>query len=154
MSVPESLPPLEPQPQPQQRARKRRARRAFFPSDAEGQDAMLADLARRAYPSYELYLFALICGAILSAGYFLDAPALLFFGVLSAPLLTPWVGLALASITGPFRFFAQTFGALDINLRDIGCDSYSTSAHKWGMGPLEAGILYVRAERIPQIWPS
>jgi isopenicillin-N epimerase len=49
---------------------------------------------------------------------------------------------------------AQTFGALDVNLREIGCDSYSASAHKWPMGPLEAGILYIRAERIPQLWPS
>src|SRR5579864_8196969 len=49
---------------------------------------------------------------------------------------------------------AQTFGALDVNLSDIGCDSYSASAHKWLMGPLENGILWVRAERIPQIWPS
>src|SRR5579863_1767650 len=46
---------------------------------------------------------------------------------------------------------AQTFGALDVNLQDIGCDSYATSAHKWLMGPLEAGLLYVRAERIPRI---
>jgi len=49
---------------------------------------------------------------------------------------------------------AQTFGALDVNLSEIGCDSYSASAHKWLMGPLEAGILWVRADRIPQIWPS
>lgn len=49
---------------------------------------------------------------------------------------------------------AQTFGAIDVNLRQIDCDSYSTSAHKWPMGPLEAGILYVRSERIPQLWPS
>jgi selenocysteine lyase/cysteine desulfurase len=49
---------------------------------------------------------------------------------------------------------AQTFGALDVNLSEIGCDSYAASAHKWLMGPLEAGILWVRAERIPQIWPS
>lgn len=49
---------------------------------------------------------------------------------------------------------AQTFGAIEVNLREIGCDSYSTSAHKWPMGPLEAGILYVRSERIPQLWPS
>jgi len=49
---------------------------------------------------------------------------------------------------------AQTFGAIDVNLREIGCDSYSTSAHKWAMGPLEAGILYVRSDRIPQVWPS
>ncbi|HYL37291.1 MAG TPA: aminotransferase class V-fold PLP-dependent enzyme [Bryobacteraceae bacterium] len=49
---------------------------------------------------------------------------------------------------------AQSFGALDVNLQEIGCDSYSASTHKWLMGPLEAGILYVRADRIPQVWPS
>ena len=49
---------------------------------------------------------------------------------------------------------AQTFGALDVDLSAIGCDSYSTSSHKWLMGPLEAGLLYVRAGRIPELWPS
>ena len=49
---------------------------------------------------------------------------------------------------------AQSFGALDVDLKSIGCDSYSGSAHKWLMGPLEAGVLYVRAERLPQLWPS
>jgi selenocysteine lyase/cysteine desulfurase len=49
---------------------------------------------------------------------------------------------------------AQTFGALEVNLRDLGCDSFSASAHKWPMGPLEAGVLFIRAERIPQVWPS
>src|SRR5690349_9151822 len=49
---------------------------------------------------------------------------------------------------------AQTFGVLDVDLKDIPCDSYSASAHKWLMGPLEAGVLFVRAARIPQIWPS
>ncbi|HYZ83387.1 MAG TPA: aminotransferase class V-fold PLP-dependent enzyme [Bryobacteraceae bacterium] len=49
---------------------------------------------------------------------------------------------------------AQTFGCLDVDLARIGCDSYATSAHKWLMGPLEAGLLFVRAERIPELWPS
>lgn len=49
---------------------------------------------------------------------------------------------------------AQTFGVLDVNLKDIGCDSFSTSAHKWLMGPLEAGVLFVKSDRIPQTWPS
>lgn len=49
---------------------------------------------------------------------------------------------------------AQTFGALEVDLKAIPCDSYATSAHKWLMGPLEAGILFVRAERISHIWPS
>ena len=49
---------------------------------------------------------------------------------------------------------AQSWGALHVNLRDIGCDSYSASAHKWFMGPKEAGLLYVRADRIPEVWPN
>ncbi len=49
---------------------------------------------------------------------------------------------------------AQTFGALPLNLRETGCDSYSASAHKWFMGPKEAGALYIRQERIAEIWPS
>lgn len=49
---------------------------------------------------------------------------------------------------------AQTFGAIDVDLSQIPCDSWSTSAHKWPMGPLEAGILYVRENRVREIWPS
>ena len=49
---------------------------------------------------------------------------------------------------------AQTWGALDLDLRDLGCDSYSASAHKWFCGPKEVGLLYVRADRTADIWPS
>jgi selenocysteine lyase/cysteine desulfurase len=49
---------------------------------------------------------------------------------------------------------AQTFGAIPLNLREMECDSYSASAHKWFMGPKEAGALYIRQERITEIWPS
>jgi selenocysteine lyase/cysteine desulfurase len=48
---------------------------------------------------------------------------------------------------------AQSFGAEVLDLRELGCDSYASSAHKWFMGPKEGGILYVRARRIPEIWP-
>ncbi len=49
---------------------------------------------------------------------------------------------------------AQSWGALEVNLRELGCDSYSASAHKWFMGPKEAGLLYVKADNIPRIWPN
>jgi len=49
---------------------------------------------------------------------------------------------------------AQSFGAIDVDLADIGCDSFAASAHKWPMGPLEAGLLYVKASRHKQLWPS
>jgi selenocysteine lyase/cysteine desulfurase len=49
---------------------------------------------------------------------------------------------------------AQTWGFLHLNLKDIGCDSFGASAHKWLMGPKQVGVLYVRQERIPQIWAN
>jgi len=48
---------------------------------------------------------------------------------------------------------AQSFGAEVLDLKALGCDSYASSSHKWFMGPKEAGVLYVRAARIPGIWP-
>ncbi len=49
---------------------------------------------------------------------------------------------------------AQTWGYLKLDLKDIGCDSYGASAHKWFMGPKQAGLLYVRQERIAWLWPQ
>ena len=49
---------------------------------------------------------------------------------------------------------AQTWGALDVDLADLGCDSYAASAHKWFCGPKEVGLLYVRRERVEGIWPG
>jgi len=98
------------------RARRRRAqRRAYFPTDEEGRAALFAHLARRAYPSYELFVFALVSGAILGLGYFVNSQALLIFGILVAPLMTPWIGMSLAIVAGSARFFAQTITALFVS---------------------------------------
>ena len=48
---------------------------------------------------------------------------------------------------------AQTFGVKRVNLHEVGCDTYAGSAHKWFVGPKEAGIFYIRKERIPETWP-
>ncbi len=94
------------------RARRRRAQRMLVPPAADERAALLDDLARRAFPSFEFFLFAFLCGAILGAAYLLNAPALLLLGILLAPLLTPWVGLTLAAVTGSWRFFILTLGGL------------------------------------------
>ena len=49
---------------------------------------------------------------------------------------------------------AQTWGAIDVDLAEVGCDSFSGSAHKWFMGPKEVGVLYVKEDVIDSIWPS
>ncbi|GAB4503015.1 MAG: hypothetical protein Fur0043_00070 [Anaerolineales bacterium] len=116
MDLPEqpALPPdpWPPERRPVSRARRRRARRTFFPKDAEGRAAVLDGLAHRAYPTLELFIYSLLCGAILGLGFLLDSQGLLFFGILLAPLMAPWVGLTLASVTGTPRLFIQTLVGL------------------------------------------
>ncbi len=94
------------------RTRRRRRGQLAIPKDAQGRAALIASLAHRSYPTYELFLYSLLCGAILGLGYVLDSQALLLFGVLVAPLLSPWIGLLLASLTGSARFFFETLMAL------------------------------------------
>ncbi len=92
-------------------ARRRRARRQMIPSTTEGRNALMIALARRAYPSYEFFIFAVLSGAVLGLGFLLDSPPVLLFGVLLAPLMTPWVGILLAIVTGSIRFFFETLVA-------------------------------------------
>ena len=49
---------------------------------------------------------------------------------------------------------AQTFGALDVNLRTLGADFYSGSAHKWPCGPKETGVLFANEAAHERIHPS
>ncbi len=49
---------------------------------------------------------------------------------------------------------AQSFGVLDLDLRDMGCDFFSGSSHKWLMGPKEAGVLYMRSDAQARMAPS
>lgn len=49
---------------------------------------------------------------------------------------------------------AQTFGWVNLDLHALGVDSFTGSMHKWPMGPLESGILFIRRERIEQISPA
>jgi hypothetical protein len=95
------------------RARRRRAlRRANFPTDEAGRAELFGHLVRRAFPSYELFVFSFVAGAILGLGYLFNSQALLVFGILVAPLLTPWIGITLSIVAGALRLFLQTLAAL------------------------------------------
>ena len=48
---------------------------------------------------------------------------------------------------------AHAFAQLDFRIPDLDCDYYGASLHKWLGVPLGAGILYVRKDRIPGLWP-
>jgi selenocysteine lyase/cysteine desulfurase len=48
---------------------------------------------------------------------------------------------------------AHAFAHIQYNISDLNCDYYGASLHKWLSTPLGAGILYVRKEKISNIWP-
>jgi selenocysteine lyase/cysteine desulfurase len=49
---------------------------------------------------------------------------------------------------------AQTPGMMPLNIRDIGCDMYGASPHKWLNSPKGSGFLYVRDEMIDKMWSN
>ena len=42
---------------------------------------------------------------------------------------------------------AMTWGSKNLNLKAMDCDSYSSSSHKWFMGPFETGLFYMKKDR-------
>jgi selenocysteine lyase/cysteine desulfurase len=49
---------------------------------------------------------------------------------------------------------AQVCGHLRLNLRELGCDAYFSSPHKWLLAPKGCGFLYVSRERLPEVWTT
>ncbi|MGE3172433.1 MAG: aminotransferase class V-fold PLP-dependent enzyme [Planctomycetota bacterium] len=48
---------------------------------------------------------------------------------------------------------AHAIAQFPFRLDELGCDFYGTSLHKWLFAPIGTGLLYVRRERIPSLWP-
>ena len=48
---------------------------------------------------------------------------------------------------------AHSFAHFDFTHRDLDCDYYGTSLHKWLYAPKGTGMLFVRRNKIERIWP-
>ncbi|HEX9887445.1 MAG TPA: aminotransferase class V-fold PLP-dependent enzyme [Longimicrobiales bacterium] len=48
---------------------------------------------------------------------------------------------------------AHALAHFDFTLGELECDYYSSSLHKWLFAPIGTGLLYVRRDRIPGLWP-
>lgn len=48
---------------------------------------------------------------------------------------------------------AHAFAHMDFKLKDLGCDYYGTSLHKWMFAPKGTGMLFVRKNKIERLWP-
>jgi selenocysteine lyase/cysteine desulfurase len=49
---------------------------------------------------------------------------------------------------------AQCVGQIPVDVKEIGCDAYFSSLHKWMLAPPGTGFLYIRKERIADIWTT
>jgi len=47
---------------------------------------------------------------------------------------------------------AHTFAHLDFKIPDLGCDYFASSLHKWLSAPFGSGLLYIKKERIRDVW--
>jgi selenocysteine lyase/cysteine desulfurase len=48
---------------------------------------------------------------------------------------------------------AHTFAHFDFNAADLDCDYYASSLHKWLCAPHGTGLLYVKKDKIADLWP-
>lgn len=48
---------------------------------------------------------------------------------------------------------AHSFGLLDFKIPDLGCDYFGTSLHKFLSAAVGSGMLWVKKERIANLWP-
>jgi selenocysteine lyase/cysteine desulfurase len=48
---------------------------------------------------------------------------------------------------------AQSFVVFDHTIPDTGCDYYATSLHKWLCAPFGTGMMYIKKDKIKNIWP-
>ena len=49
---------------------------------------------------------------------------------------------------------AQAVGMLDFLVRDLDCDCYAASFHKWVNGSHGTGALFIKREMLDRLWPS
>lgn len=49
---------------------------------------------------------------------------------------------------------AQTVGHIKVDVKELGCDAYYGSFHKWLCAPAGNGFLYLRKERAAEIWTT
>src|SRR2546425_10341931 len=48
---------------------------------------------------------------------------------------------------------AHSFAQFDFKQKDLDCDYFGTSLHKWLYSPKGTGLLYIKREKIAKVWP-
>lgn len=84
--------------------------------------------------------------------------------VIAIPHITSMLGIVLpvrqiCQLARPRGIFtiidgAQAVGQLHVNVKELGCDAYFSSPHKWLLAPPGNGFLYIRQEKLGEVWTT
>ena len=133
-------------------ARRRRAQRSLFgPLDSDERSRTLEDVALRAAPSFDFFLFSLVAGAVIGLAFLLDAPYLVLLGAFLAPVMAPAVGVALGTALGSRAHFARSLvGLLLGSVLVLGAGfGLGTLSELWSWGVAGQALLYAQLH-----WPA
>ena len=109
--------PTNPFDQKQSKSRRRRANRQVIAALSQDERANYIDeVANRAAPTFDFFLFSLLSGAIIGFGYILDSPYILLLGALTAPVMAPLIGISLGTVLGSAKHFTRSLGGMTISL--------------------------------------
>lgn len=127
-------------------ARRRRARRLLAPLNSDERAAFLDELAHRFAPSFDFFLFSLIAGAVIGAGFLVNAPGLLLLGAVLAPGMMPAVGISLGTVVGSGRLFLRNLVGFLIGCLMVVFSSWATSAALRDWLPSDLSLAHYHAQ--------
>ena len=87
-------------------------RRVIPPISEDRRTEVQAQLRDSSRPDFDFFLLVLLSSVIATLGLLVDSPAVIIGAMLVAPLMSPIIGLGLASIRGDDRLLRDAFSAL------------------------------------------
>jgi uncharacterized hydrophobic protein (TIGR00271 family) len=87
-------------------------RRIIPPVSEDRREEVQAQLRDSSHPDFDFFLLVLLSSVIATLGLLVDSPAVIIGAMLVAPLMSPIIGIGLASIRGDDRLLRDAFSAL------------------------------------------
>ena len=87
-------------------------RRLVPPIDREDRIRLYEQLVGTSKPNFDFFFFVFLSGVIATLGLLIDSPAVIIGAMLLAPLMSPIIGVGLASVTGNPTLFWPSISAV------------------------------------------
>jgi len=87
-------------------------RRVIHPPTAAEREEIISELTQAAMPGFDYFLLVVLSCSIATMGLVTDSPAVIIGAMLVAPLMSPIIGLGLASITGKGKLAERSVESL------------------------------------------